>query len=195
MIPLKTLRNTFFLTCLLPINVFAGVNKCLINGETVYTSKKCPENTIQTFEIEASPENLSLNINETAYHSRKWYNDHTGYKKALTISISRKAPLFIYGRTDWCPYCKKFDNTFLSNREVKQALSRFVKLKLNPEHSAEDKKLFNSWGGTGYPSLFVQSWQGSQPKKIKIPFIKQGNNWKTTSKEAFISTLQKQLEK
>lgn len=183
-------KYSIFLLCLLPMSVFGEINKCLINGAMVYTSKRCPDNTLQKFEMVER----SANIIGSVYRSSKWYNDYTGYKKALEISLAKKAPLFIYGRTDWCPYCKKFDNTFLSDRDVQKVLSGFVKVKLNPEHSREDEKLFKSWGGRGYPSLFVQSGQESVPKKIKIPFIKRDDKWEMISNEAFISILQEQAK-
>lgn len=175
------------------MSVQGEINKCLVNGAMVYTSKQCPENTLQSFEIVETLEGQSTNISEKAYSSNKWHLDHTGYKNALKISVSKKVPLFIYGRTDWCPYCAKFDSTFLSDRRVKRVLSGFVKVKLNPEHSSEDKQLFKSWGGTGYPSLFIQSGQKLKPKQIKTPFIKQGDHWKRMSHKKFISILKEQL--
>ncbi len=176
------------------MSVFGEINKCLINGAMVYTSKRCPENTLQKFEMVETSDERSANIIGSVYRSSKWYNDYTGYKKALEISLSKKVPLFIYGRTGWCPYCKKLDNTFLSDRDVQKVLSRFVKVKLNPENSLEDEKLFKSRGGRGYPSLFVQSGQESVPKKIKIPFIKRDDKWEMISNEAFISILQEQAK-
>ena len=159
-------------TVLLPLNALGEINKCLIDGTMAYTSKSCPKNTLQNFDIVdfTPPENNAHNFSEVPYNSSKWFNDHAGYKKALEISLTKNAPIFIYGRTDWCPYCKKFDITFLTNPEVKKALSKFVKVKLNPEHSPEDKKLFNSWGGRGYPSFFVHPKHQLAPKKIKSPF-------------------------
>lgn len=186
------LKYSLVLIFLFPLSVLGKVNKCIINGATTYTSKPCPENTLQSFEMLEPMEGSSPNA--SAYNSKKWYLDHTGYKKALKISLSRKTPLLIYGRTDWCPYCIKFNNTLLSNWEVNKVLSGFVKVKLNPEHSSEDKKLFESLGGKSYPSLFVQSGQ-KLTEKIKNPVTKQGDQWKIMSNEAFISILQEQLNK
>jgi len=188
------LKYSILLICLLPISVSAEINKCLINGATVYTSKQCPKNTLQNIEIiESAESSSSSNVSENTYNSRKWYNDHEGYKKALAISSLKKAPLLIYGRTDWCPYCKRFENTLISNRNVKRVLTGFVKVQLNPEHSLEDKKLFNKWGGTGYPTLFIQSGEQRRPKQIRAPFIKQGTKWEIMSTKRFVSTLQEHL--
>ena len=160
----------------------------------VYTSKACPENTVQSVEVVESTGGGASTTNGGHYNSNKWYSDHAGYKQALKISLSRKAPILIYGRTDWCPYCIKLDKTFLSNWEVNKVLSGFVKVKLNPEHSAEDDRLFKSLGGKGYPSLFVQSGE-KLIKKIRAPYIEQGEQRKVINEktEAFIAILQNQL--
>ena len=177
------------------------INKCIINGETVYTDEQCPENTSQSFELNrinlmsSEPsEYKSTKVKRSGYQSGRWYNDHSGYKEALTVSRKRKAPILIYGRTDWCPYCKRLDSTFASNAEIKKVLSRFVKVKLNPDHGSKDEKLFKSWGGTGYPTLFVQSGKGSKPRKIRRPSTSKDDKEKERRNEAFISKLQEELD-
>lgn len=185
------LKYLLFLIYLLPLMVLGGINKCIINGVTVYTDGQCPENTSQNLKISIvnkTPAELS-NINERSYKSNRWYYDFKGYEEALKISVAKSASILIYGRTDWCPYCKRLDSTFLSNTEVKKVLSVFIKVKLNPEHSFRDKEFFNIWGGTGYPTLFVQSAGNSIPRKIRPTFIKQGDKWVIIRKEAFISIL------
>ncbi|MEE9397277.1 MAG: thioredoxin family protein [Methylococcales bacterium] len=186
---------SLFLMCLLPMVALGEINKCIINGVTVYTERQCPEYTSLSLEtnITYKTPTESLNVSEGSYESSRWYNDYVGYKDALNISVSKSAPIIIYGYTDWCPYCKKLESTLLSNTEVKKVLARFVKVKLNPEHSSRDKDLFDSWGGTGYPTLLVQDGEDSMPRKMQ-PFIKQDDKWGTISKEAFISTLRVQLD-
>jgi len=160
----------------------------------VYMSKPCPKNTVQKFDIVENTGGNSSVINRGHYSSNKWYSDHVGYKQALKISLSRKIPILIYGRTDWCPYCIKLDKTFLSSWEVNKVLSGFVKVKLNPEHSVEDDRLFKRFGGKGYPSLFVHSGE-KLVKKIKVPYIEKGESRTVIKKKstAFISILQEEL--
>ena len=188
----------------MPFSATSGVNKCIINGRTVYTDKQCSDNTSQTFIINTTQpkpastgavEQEPATTKDAEYNNGRWYEDHAGYREALQISAASKAPILIYGHADWCPYCKKLNRTFLVDRDVNEVLAKFVKVKLNPEHSSQDERLFKRWGGTGYPTLFVQMNEATKPKKIKRPFVKQNDIWKMVSKEDFIATLQAQLDR
>lgn len=126
-----------------------------------------------------------------AYTSEKWYYDHKGYEEAIRISDENKVPVFIYGYTDWCKYCTKFKNQLLTKSSVKDSLSRFVKVKINPEHSALDKSLYKKLGGKGYPTLLIQSGESARANRFHGPFTRQGSGWKMMSTAEFISMLDK----
>ena len=174
----------------------AQVNKCNINGKIVYTDQTCPDNGAQ--QLILNKQNVysskavvkdSASSNKTKYNSATWLRDSQGYTQALKISAEKNVPIFIYAYTDWCGYCKKLHKTILDDWKVKKALSGFVKVKINPEHSAADEKLFHQWGGTGYPTLYIQSDSDSAPDRTRGPFTKKNGQWKLMKKEAFIAML------
>lgn len=109
------------------------------------------------------------------------------------MSAKEKAPIFIYGYTDWCGYCKKLQRDIFQDSSVQKVLDRFIKVKINPEHSAEDKALFSSWGGRGYPTLYIQPNSNSSPARTSGPFTKKDGKWKLMTKSGFISMLQARL--
>lgn len=162
--------TVFFLVCVLlvPITATAEIHKCVINGKTVYTDKACPDEQAVTF----APEELNSAVaEEVSYAGDRWLTDRNGYLVATTESAKENKPVLVYVYTDWCPYCKKLENIYFADKTVKATLSQFIKVKLNPEHSREDDQLFDSWGGRGYPSLFVQ-YPGKKPQQISIPSMK-----------------------
>ena len=185
---------------LMPLSSWAQINKCVIKGKTVYTNQKCPENMSESLKlpslnISSSSSNSGSGSKTTRarYNSERWYKDHTGYKQALKVSAEKKVPIFIYGYTDWRGYCKKLHRDIFDDSTVKKTMSKFIKVKLNPEHSATDKSLFKSWGGRGYPTLYIQSPLNRSPTRTSGPFSKQNGKWKLVSTSQFIAMLEAKL--
>ncbi|MCP3689066.1 MAG: thioredoxin family protein [Gammaproteobacteria bacterium] len=186
---------------------FAQVNKCKINGKTVYTDKACPDDTADTLDLSNSSFSTvpspvpsgARNFTHTTSSSDKrvsssgWLHDRSGYQKALKISAQRGAPIFIYGYTDWCSYCKKLQKGLFQDSSIKKVMSQFVKVKINPEHSKEDQNLFNKWGGSGYPTLYTQSNSAPSPKRTKGPFTRNNGKWHLMTKNEFIAMLESRL--
>jgi thiol-disulfide isomerase/thioredoxin len=185
---LKTLL--FFFVTLLPTTLWADIHKCIIDGKTVYTDQDCGDHQSLPFEL--------IDINTTAatstsYKGSIWLMDNNGYTIASEASVAEKAPVLIYGYTDWCQYCKKLEAMYFNDYKVNNVLAKFIKVKLNPEHSAKDKQLFNSMNGTGYPTLFIK-YPNQAPQKIRLPSFKGGDASTPAAKEEFIAMLQTHLK-
>ena len=190
------------LLLLLPLTTssLAQINKCNINGKTVYTDKACPDDSasllhlkpLNTTSIKAPVSDFVKGVKPN-YKSSKWFSDHRGYAQALKVSREQSVPIFIYAYTDWCGYCKKLKKGMFADARVKDALSGYVKVKINPEHSAADKRLFKQWGGKGYPTLYIQSESDASPARTSGPFTRKNGKWKMMEKEAFIGMLESKL--
>lgn len=124
-----------------------------------------------------------------SYVSDEWYSDHEGYNEALKVSDENNVPAIIYLYTDWCKYCAKFKKELLSDNDVKESLSQFVKIKINPEHSEYEQAIKEKIGGKGYPSLFIQLGSKAKPVRFKGPFFKNNNRWELMSSDEFVSKL------
>ena len=196
-----------FIILLFSQSSIAQLNKCKINGEVVYTYKNCPDNTAETLDLSKSsfsttssqapsavkPFTGSSRNSSSGVNSPGWLHDKTGYQKALKVSAEKRAPIFIYGYTDWCGYCKKLQRDIFQDSAVKKVLAAFIKVKINPEHSKADAALFQQWGGRGYPTLYIQPASSSSPKRTKGPFTKENGKWDLMSKSDFIAMLQARL--
>lgn len=188
------------LMLLVTTNSLAQINKCNINGKTVYTDKACPDDSASQLHLKPlnttstkAPVSDSMNGDKSNYKSLKWFSDHRGYARALKVSREQNVPIFIYAYTDWCGYCKKLKKGMFTDAKVKETLSGYVKVKINPEHSAADQKLFKQWGGKGFPTLYIQPESDSFPARTSGPFTKQNGKWKLMEKEAFIGMLESKL--
>ena len=194
---LKNNHLSVSLACLLLLlipstNGYAQLNKCSINGKIVYTDQICPGNSAKKLnlnKLNISAAKANSKGSKTKYKSSEWFRDYRGYAQALKISTEQNVPIFIYAYTDWCNYCKKLHKDIFDDSQVKNAMSEFVKVKLNPEHSALDQKLFKQWGGTGFPTLLVQTSYLSPPTRTSDPFTKVDGKWVLIKKNAFIGML------
>lgn len=155
----------------LPATLQAEVNKCVINGNIVYTDQECPADTATAF---VPPELATTPATDVTYTGAVWLKDSSGYAQAIEAGKQQNLPVLIYGYTDWCGYCKKLEKTYFNDYAIRQSLGKFIKVKINPEHSRKDDELFTRLGGTGYPTLFIQ--HPNQPlQRISDPFVKLTN--------------------
>ena len=188
------------LMLLVTTSSLAQINKCNINGKTVYTDKACPDDSASQLHLKPlNTTSIKVPVGDSSkggksnYKNSKWFSDHRGYAAALKVSREQNVPIFIYAYTDWCGYCKKLKKEMFADARVKDILSGYVKVKINPEHSAADKRLFKQWGGKGYPTLYIQAQSDSFPARTSGPFAKRNGKWKMMDKEAFIGMLESKL--
>lgn len=179
----------FFVT-LLSTPSWAGIHKCIIDGKTVYTDQTCGDNQSLPFELRETNTTASTT---TSYKGSIWLKDNNGYSIASEAGVTENAPVLIYGYTDWCGYCKKLDAMYFSDHKVNNVLAKFIKVKLNPEHSTKDKQLFNNLKGNGYPTLFVK-YPHQEPQKIRLPSFKASDASTPAAKEQFIAMLEAHLK-
>jgi thiol-disulfide isomerase/thioredoxin len=125
-----------------------------------------------------SSESMDEPESTQAYESIYWFEDADGYEQALKKQKETKAPMVIYFFTDWCGYCRKFDNKILDSLEVRNYLYKIIKVRINPDHGSLDKKLSRQFNVSGYPSFFI--------KQATTPPIRL-NRYRNSS-EAFINS-------
>lgn len=98
-----------------------------------------------------------------------WGNGSAGYEAALRRHERSGPPVLIYFYADWCPYCRRLDNTILATAVVRQALRGFEKVRINPERGRREAQLARQFGIAGYPSLFIIPSGESTPTAFSPP--------------------------
>lgn len=156
---------------MLPLASQADVYKCLVNGKVIYTDQECPDSQDTEFTM---PSLNTTGATEVNYTGSIWFRDSRGYALAMEAGEKENLPVLIYAYTDWCGFCKRLEKDYFAHPEVNKNLVKLIKVKLNPEHSVSDKKLFESLGGSGYPTLYIQ--HPHQPlQRLSDPFVKMPN--------------------
>ena len=101
-----------------------------------------------------------------ADYSSTWFEDASGFEDAARQQAHQHAPMLVYFRTDWCPYCKKFDS-LLDEPEVRSRLADVIKVRVNPEHGDAERNLFEKrYGARGYPAIFWVPSESAAPRRI-----------------------------
>src|SRR5579862_545686 len=91
----------------------------------------------------------------------------TSYDTALAKAKKDNKLVMIDLYTDWCGWCKKLDKDTYSDKDVEAKLTKdFVAVKLNPEKSAENAKLSQRFGTTGYPHIVFINSAGNKVSEI-----------------------------
>jgi tetratricopeptide (TPR) repeat protein len=132
---------------------------------------KCPLVLLTTLAIGV----LAISIaNASGFRASGWENGADGFESSLRAAERDDLPMIVYFNTEWCPWCRKLNETYLPNHSVRSVLEYFVKVSVNPEDGADEKRLFERFGGGGYPGFFVVFPAASaQPMKLS-PFRKEG---------------------
>ena len=99
-----------------------------------------------------------------SYSSTSWHDGAVGYAEAVRRQRSTGAPMMVYFRTDWCPYCQRFDG-LLEEEPVRAGLASTIKVRINPELGAPEAALFKSeFKGRAYPSVYMVDAGGAKTK-------------------------------
>jgi tetratricopeptide (TPR) repeat protein len=111
----------------------------------------------------------------SGFRASGWENGADGFESALREAERDELPMIVYFNTEWCKWCRKLNESYLPNRQVQSVLEYFVKVSVNPEDGADELRLFERFGGGGYPSFFVfLPVANGQPSKLS-PFRKDGS--------------------
>lgn len=94
----------------------------------------------------------------------EWRNGAVGFDEAKRIAGVTGKPVILYFRTDWCGYCKKFEQEVLSDIAIRTTMTRFSKVRVNPDDDDASKALAKHFGVKGYPHFLVLLPDGSSHK-------------------------------
>ena len=90
-----------------------------------------------------------------------WLSGASGHEDALRRQQESGSPVLVYFYTDWCPFCRQFDDSVANSADP-----RLLRVRVNPEAGDAERALQKQYGVTGYPSLFVIANAGGSPRRV-----------------------------
>lgn len=118
-----------------------------------------------------------------------WLENHDGYEQAMLKHRAEARPIVVYFRTDWCPYCRQFEDALLEVPEVVEAMKKMLLVRVNPEDGDTEMKLAARYRVDGYPAMFVHSTKSKAVVPVERTRVLRGRRVLKTPLE-FIATLQ-----
>jgi thiol-disulfide isomerase/thioredoxin len=118
-----------------------------------------------------------------------WEENVDEYKELLSIATMQKLPFIVYFHVEWCKYCKRLKNEYLTDIDLNNFLQHIIKIKINPEKDIVGKYLFKKLGGKGYPSFFVYVPHTNIKSKRLHPF----HNKKDETPAEFLQNIKKNI--
>ncbi|MEM0951092.1 MAG: thioredoxin family protein [Cyanobacteria bacterium P01_H01_bin.74] len=101
-----------------------------------------------------------------------WFTDAMGHQQAMAEQKKRQTPVIVYFYADWCPHCKVFSATILSNTLVNQFLAQYPHVKIAPDNGKLETELAESYKLVSFPTVFVVP-PDAETVQIKIPQLPQ----------------------
>jgi thiol-disulfide isomerase/thioredoxin len=92
-----------------------------------------------------------------------WLAGAAGYRRAVGPDHGGK-PAFVYFAASWCTYSQSVDKLLLATPEVKKALSKFTRVRIDPSAGADEDRLAAEWGVLAVPAFFVV--QGESRRRV-----------------------------
>ena len=86
-----------------------------------------------------------------------WYEGVAGLSEAIKVQAETGKPMFVYFYTDWCGYCRQFENVLLTENVVEDYFDSIIAVRVNAEGGAESSQISQMYGVGGYPALFMHS--------------------------------------
>jgi len=83
---------------------------------------------------------------------------------ALERAGSEKKLVMVDLYTDWCGWCRRLDQTTLSDSDVQKSLARFVSVRLNADKDGMD--LARRFNVDGYPTILFLDARGDEVGRI-----------------------------
>ena len=123
-----------------------------------------------------------------AVTTSKWYTEASSFEQIEKAAKDRNKPYIFFVYTDWCGFCKKMNKKYLTNPDIQQILSKYYRIKINPDNGEEEQALAQKKGVIGYPDFRIVHPDG---RAIKIHPFRDGGSLKV---KAFIRDLKAALK-
>lgn len=118
-----------------------------------------------------------------------WLDNSEGYEQGMQTHRAEARPMVVYFRTDWCPYCRQFEDALLEVPEVVEAMKKMVLVRVNPEQGNMEMRLASRYRVDGYPAMFVHSTSSKAVVPIERTRVLRGRRVMKTPLE-FIAALE-----
>lgn len=134
----------------------------------------------------------SLNEQEVISQTfESWFEDASGYRKALNIQAKTGQPILLYFYATWCPHCKDFAADVLSQPVMQAFVKNYPHVRVAPDNGQAEQQLMSEFGAEGYPTFYVVL---PEKKRIQVDTFTQTNPPRAKTAEEFMQSVENVLK-
>jgi len=117
-----------------------------------------------------------------------WYEGAVGYELAVEEARYTQKPLMVYFRTDWCGFCRQFEEVLLSSERVQSYFDELITVTINPETGNDEARLASAYKVESFPAIYMHSADQTRVHPIRRTATTNGRV-RLQRPEEFVETL------
>ena len=112
-----------------------------------------------------------------------WFEGAAGFAGGFEQARAENQSVLVYFYADWCGYCRQLESELLDRSTVEDHTKYLVKIRINPEKGAHERRIANQYGVAGYPAVFVHSAASVRPRRVGRMVVDHGKRRLMTPEE------------
>ena len=110
----------------------------------------------------------SIRRREQADAPSTWFENHDGYKEALSLQRSTKNKILLYFHTSWNKNCETLSDELLMTSDFLRDSQDIIKVSINPEQGKREAELAVKYDVSILPTTLMLDAPGAEPRKIRL---------------------------
>lgn len=132
----------------------------------------------------------AADVGAAGWEDIDWLDGAAGYAEAVERAEQSGDPVLVYFYTDWCPYCRQFNNSLLGEAAVQAELDSMLAVRVDAEGGPDERSLAAHYRVRGYPALYVYTaQQGGSFEPIRRTISDGSGGVRLKTAEEFVATL------
>ncbi len=84
----------------------------------------------------------------------------SSFEEAVSLAKAENKPIMLEFYTDWCTWCKEYENVTFVDKDVIRESQNFISVKIDAENNVQSSSLIDKYNIRGYPAVLFLNASG-----------------------------------